>query len=259
MSKPSQRLLELIASFEAFKSEAYICPGGAWTIGYGTTLYPDTREPVKRGDTCTRDQAWAWLTEDTGVIRDDVIGAIAWEAPENIVDACTCFTYNVGLPAFVGSTALKRLNAGDRQGAATALKWWNKATDPKTGKKRVLGGLVARREAEADILVNGWDGTAGGAPVNIAENKPAMTKTRTVWGVAIAGVTYAATTFGPMLPQVLPGVWSHALPIRDQLGAATSPQDFWTQVLGVGFGLVMVLWAKRQDLRSGSPFGSQGR
>ena len=35
MTKPSQRLLELIASFEAFESEAYICPGGAWTIGYG--------------------------------------------------------------------------------------------------------------------------------------------------------------------------------------------------------------------------------
>ena len=96
-------------------------------------------EPVKRGDTCTRDQAWAWLAEDVGVIRDDVIGAIAWEAPEHIVDACTCFAYNIGFPAFVGSTALKRLNAGDRAGAATALKWWNKATSPKTGQKRVLG------------------------------------------------------------------------------------------------------------------------
>lgn len=259
MTKPSQRLLELIASFEAFKSEAYICPGGAWTIGYGTTHYPDTDESVKRGDTCTRDQAWAWLTEDTGVIRDDVIGAIAWEAPENIVDACTCFTYNVGLPAFVGSTALKRLNAGDRQGAATALKWWNKATDPKTGKKRVLGGLVARREAEADILVNGWDGTAGGAPVNVAENKPTMVKTRTVFGVALAGATYIGTTFGPLLPQMLPGIWSHAAPIRDQLSAASSPQDLWTQVLGIGLGLLIILWAKRQDLRTGSPFGSQGR
>ncbi|MFO1163520.1 MAG: lysozyme [Reyranellaceae bacterium] len=259
MTQPSQRLLELIASFEAFKSEAYICPGGAWTIGYGTTHYPGTKEPVKRGDKCTREQAWSWLSEDTGVIRDDVIGAIAWEAPEHIVDACTCFAYNVGLPGFVSSTALKRLNAGDRPGAATALKWWNKATDPKTGKKRVLGGLVARREAEADLLVNGWDGTAGGTPVNVAENRPTLSRSKTIIGIALAGGTWIATTLAPMLPQLLPQVWGQSIGVRDQLMTAPTVNDFMLQSVGILGGLLLAFWARRKDIKTGSPFGSQGR
>ncbi len=259
MTQPSQRLLELISSFESFKDAAYICPGGAWTIGYGTTHYPDSKQPVKRGDTCTREQAWKWLDEEVGIIRDDVIGSIAWEAPENVVDACTSFVYNIGLAGFHGSTALKRLNAGDVEGAATALKWWNKATDKNTGKKRVLGGLTARREAEADLLLNGWDGTAGGAPVNISENKPTMAKSTTVWGILLAGGTYVATTVLPMLPQLLPGVWSQSQAISGQLGAADGTQDLLMQAGGIALGLGMALWAKRRDLRKGSVFGSQGR
>lgn len=254
MSKPSQRLLELIASFESFKDTAYICPGGAWTIGFGTTQNPATGRPVERGDTVSRDQAWTWLTEEVAKLRDEVIGLIAWEAPEHIVDACTSLAYNIGLPAFAGSTALKRLNAGDREGAATALRWFNKATDPKTGKKRVLGGLTARREAEADLLLNGWDGTSGGVPVGIEENKPSMTKSRSAWAAAVSALGGAASVLLLALPEILKGATS----VSDQVQLAASPRDILVAAAIPVLGGLYGLYAKRDDLRKGS-FGSQGR
>lgn len=41
----------LIKAFEGYRSEAYLCPAGKWTIGYGHT------SGVKEGDTCTKEQA----------------------------------------------------------------------------------------------------------------------------------------------------------------------------------------------------------
>ena len=32
---------EVIAEFEGFRATPYKCPAGVWTIGYGTTYYPD--------------------------------------------------------------------------------------------------------------------------------------------------------------------------------------------------------------------------
>jgi lysozyme len=254
MNQPSQRLLELIASFEAFKDTAYICPGGSWTLGFGSTQNPETGKPVQRGETVTRDKAWKWLTDEVGALRDDVTGMIAWEAPEHVVDACTSFAYNVGIAGFAGSTALKKLNAGDREGAATALKWWNKATDPKTGTKRVLGGLTARREAEADLLLNGWDGTSGGVPVGITENKPTMAGSRSVWALI---VTIGGSLI-PVLAVALPEVVENARGVSDQVQLAASPKDIMIAAAVPILGALYGLWAKRDDLRKGS-FGSQGR
>lgn len=35
--KPSARVRDLIAKWEGFRAEAYLCPAGVWTIGYGHT------------------------------------------------------------------------------------------------------------------------------------------------------------------------------------------------------------------------------
>lgn len=36
--KTSQKGIELIKRYEGFRAEAYLCPAGIWTIGYGHTL-----------------------------------------------------------------------------------------------------------------------------------------------------------------------------------------------------------------------------
>jgi GH24 family phage-related lysozyme (muramidase) len=48
---------------------------------------------------------------------------------QNQYDALVSFTYNVGTNGFKGSTLLKRLNAGDYEGAATAFMMWNKPSE----------------------------------------------------------------------------------------------------------------------------------
>lgn len=255
MIEPSQRLLSFIASFESFRAQAYICPGGVWTLGIGTTRYPDNR-PVRKGDTCTREQAEEWLRDEVGRIREMVLGAITWEAPEHVVDACTSFAHNIGDAGFKGSTCLKKLNAGDLKGAAAEMQRWNKATDPATGKKRVLRGLTARRTAESDILLNGWDGTASSVNTmaTIEPTEPALAKSPSVWALSLT----AAGGLLAVLPQVLPQAWEQGSGIADQIASTHTPTELLTAVGAIVGGLIMGLWRKRVEFKNGN-FGGQGR
>lgn len=255
MIEPSQRLLELIASFESFRGVAYICPGGVYTIGFGTTRYPDGK-PVKKGDTCNREEAWGWLRDEVARIREMVIGSITWDAPENVLDACTCFAHNVGDAAWKGSTALKKLNGGDIKGAAAQLLRWNKASDPATGKKRVLRGLTARRTAEADILLNGWDGTSSAVNTiaTIEPTNPTLVKSPTVWAL---GATAAGGLLA-VLPQVLPQAWEKGSGIADQIAGTHTPTELLVSVGTILAGVIVGLWRKRVEFNNGN-FGGQGR
>jgi lysozyme len=67
--------------------------------------------------------------------------------------AYTDFTFNVGVDAFAKSTALRKLNAGDRAGACAEMLRWNKGT--VKGKLVVLPGLDRRRKAENLACVSG--------------------------------------------------------------------------------------------------------
>jgi lysozyme len=59
------------------------------------------------------------------------------------------FAFNVGVNAFCGSTAVRKLNAGDRTGACAELSNWT-----RSGGK-VLPGLVRRRAAERQLCESG--------------------------------------------------------------------------------------------------------
>lgn len=48
--------LDLIKEFEGLRLKAYRCPQGVWTIGYGSTYYPDGSR-VKANDEITESQA----------------------------------------------------------------------------------------------------------------------------------------------------------------------------------------------------------
>lgn len=51
---------DLIKKYEGLRLEAYKCQAGVWTIGYGTTIYPNGKK-VKPGDTCTKEDAERYL------------------------------------------------------------------------------------------------------------------------------------------------------------------------------------------------------
>ena len=64
MSKSiSKTGIDLISSFEGIRLNAYDDGVGVWTIGIGTTIYPNGVK-VKKGDKCTLEQAKEYFAHD---------------------------------------------------------------------------------------------------------------------------------------------------------------------------------------------------
>ncbi|KQE76206.1 lysozyme [Acinetobacter pittii] len=138
--------VDLISGFEDTRFKAYDDGVGVWTIGTGTTVYPNGVK-VKQGDTCTPEQAKAYFKHDLAKFEKAVNEAVTVTLTQNQFDALVSLTYNIGSGAFKSSNLLKLLNKGDYQGAADQLLRWNKA------KGKVLNGLVRRREAERALFL----------------------------------------------------------------------------------------------------------
>ncbi len=143
VTQVSQRGVELVAKYEGCRLEAYKCPAGVWTIGYGHTA------GVNPGDTLpSKEAAQALLKEDlakyAGYVNSCVKkGKITFPLTQNQFDALTSFCYNCGY----GS--LQKLVSG-RSAAEVAEKIpaYNK------GGGKVLAGLVRRREEERQLFLS---------------------------------------------------------------------------------------------------------
>ena len=130
----------MIEDFEGFRADAYKCPAGVWTIGYGTT-----RNVTKSTPKVTKDQAEAMLLADVAKFESGVADAVKVPLNQNQFDALVSFSYNIGLGAFKSSTLLRRLNRGDYNVGSEFLRW-NKAGGEE------LPGLTRRREAEKQLF-----------------------------------------------------------------------------------------------------------
>ncbi|NNP70918.1 lysozyme [Acinetobacter sp. Ac_5812] len=144
--KTSQVGIELITSFEDTELEAYDDGVGVWTIGTGTTVYPNGTK-VKKGDVCTLEQAKSYFAHDLKRFEASVNNLVKVPLSQNQFDALVSLVYNIGQTAFSKSTLLKKLNAKDYQGAADQFPEWNK------GGGKVLKGLVRRRAAERALFL----------------------------------------------------------------------------------------------------------
>lgn len=119
--------------------QAYRCPAGVWTIGYGHT------RDVVEGMTCTVAQAEAWLLEDNEDAQDNVSREVSVPLNDNQFSALVSFVFNLGAGALAHSTLLRLLNAGKYDEVPGQLAQWCHA-DGVT-----LEGLVRRRAAEAAL------------------------------------------------------------------------------------------------------------
>ena len=117
-----------------------MCSAGVPTIAFGRT------KNVKLGDTCTQEQADAWLEEEleeyTGYVSDAVTQALQ----QNQIDAMVAWTYNLGPSNLRSSTMLQVLNEGKFQEVPQQMRRWNKANG------KVLPGLERRRLAESMLF-----------------------------------------------------------------------------------------------------------
>lgn len=132
--------VDLVKEFEGCRLEAYQCPAGVWTIGYGHT------HGVKYGDAITQSQAEAFLIEDLTQASAAVSKLVTVPLNENQHGALTSFVFNLGAGGLAKSTLLKRLNSGDYEGVPEEMNRWVFA-----GTKK-LPGLVRRRAHEGRLF-----------------------------------------------------------------------------------------------------------
>ena len=139
--RTSQKGIDLIKKFEGCRLEAYKCPAGIWTIGYGHT------KGVKDGMIISREQAKEFLREDLKVYEKAVESCVKVPLSQNQFDALVSFCYNCGSGALKTSTLLRLLNEGKYSEAGEQFLRWNKAGG------KVLVGLTRRREEEREIFL----------------------------------------------------------------------------------------------------------
>jgi len=140
--KISKTGVALIQEFEGLELESYQDSVGIWTIGYGTT------RNIHEGMVITEGQATQFLEKDVSETEQAVNNMTSYPINQNQFDALVSFAYNVGITALRSSTLMRKLNAGDVDGAANEFQRWVRAGG------KVLPGLVRRREAERALFIS---------------------------------------------------------------------------------------------------------
>ena len=134
--------LDIVRFYEGLRLQAYLCPAGIPTIGYGHT------KNVKLGDVCTKQQAEEWLENDFFMAKTDVKAVVKVPLRQNQLEALSSFVFNLGVRKLIQSTLLKKLNAGDYTGAASEFDKWVYSGGVK------LAGLIKRRAAEKQLFLS---------------------------------------------------------------------------------------------------------
>lgn len=143
--------IRIIQKFEGLQLRAYRCPGGVWTIGYGSTGLH-----VHEGMVISPKEAEALLGRDLERFEKEVASLVRVPVSSNQFSALVSFAFNVGsdidadnkAEGLGDSTLLRKLNAGaPAADVAAEFKKWVFAA----GKR--LPGLVKRRRAEAELFL----------------------------------------------------------------------------------------------------------
>ena len=151
MTTVPKAAVDLAKRFEGFhrvpkhdpgRAHPYVCPAGYWTIGYGHLC--DPRHPP-----INEVEAEAYLAHDLQAALNATLRycPVLATQPEERLAAIMDFTFNLGAGRLQVSTLRRRINQRDWIAAGQELRRW------VYGGGKVLPGLVARREAEVDLLM----------------------------------------------------------------------------------------------------------
>lgn len=147
MYKLNTRSLNLIKSFEGWRSKAYRCSAGVWTIGYGHTAAAGSPKP-KPGMRITKAYGEQLLLKDMQKYARAVDEAIKVPLNANQFGALTSFCYNVGPGGFRKSSVCRYVNQRRFKEVPGRLMLWNKAAG------KTLRGLTRRRRAEGKLFMS---------------------------------------------------------------------------------------------------------
>lgn len=142
--KISQNGIDLIKKFEGVRLNAYKCPAGVWTIGYGHTA------GVYQGQVITQSYAEALLKADLVIYETKVMkynDKYDWN--QNEFDAMVSFAYNLG-----SIDSLVENGSRTKEVIASKIELYNKAGG------QVLEGLTTRRKAEKALFLTAATNTS---------------------------------------------------------------------------------------------------
>lgn len=141
----SQKIKQLIKSFEGCRLTAYRCPSGVLTIGYGHTGADVT--PGKRISQAEADRLFDDDIRKFAALVTPVFAGV--QLTGNQFDALVSLSYNIGsLPSKAPTLVrLVKVNPYDPAIRAEFMKHVNARVN---GVLKPLPGLVRRRTAEAD-------------------------------------------------------------------------------------------------------------
>jgi lysozyme len=137
--------IAIIRKYEGLRLQAYICPSGLATIGFGATFYENGTR-VQLGDKISRDRADQLLFFQVNLFADEVRRTVKSNINDNQLGALVSFCFNVGGAAFAKSTLAKKVNSNPSDSTIRNefMRWTR-------GGGKVLPGLVKRREEEANL------------------------------------------------------------------------------------------------------------
>jgi GH24 family phage-related lysozyme (muramidase) len=137
--------LNLIKGYEGLRMSAHYAPTEQWTVGYGHT------GSARHGMSVTEGDAERLLRDDVKPIEQLIGDTVRAPLNQNEHDALVSLIFNIGEDNWKRSTVLRKLNAGDKIGAANAFELWTKAF--VNNELATLDGLVRRRAAEKSLFL----------------------------------------------------------------------------------------------------------
>ena len=132
--------LQLLMGREGKRNDVYLDSVGVPTVGYGHTG-PD----VHMGDTWTDVQIEEAFAKDLERFEKALNAALTVPVAQNQYDALVSWLYNVGPDWAHKATLVKKINAGDLEGAARAFDDWHippEITSRRNGEREQFKGTA---------------------------------------------------------------------------------------------------------------------
>lgn len=148
----SERGVQFIKKWEAYRAKMYYCPAGKPTIGYGHVIRKNERHLMTA--TLSPAQALELLRKDIAIAEAGVRKLYKVALTQGQFDALVDLVFNVGT-AIAGFGIVTKVNAGKSLASIkTSYMGWINVRNPKTKVLEPSNGLINRRTQGWAIFVS---------------------------------------------------------------------------------------------------------
>lgn len=138
--KTSRQGLQLLIDREAKRNKAYLDSKGIPTIGVG-----HTGPEVHLGLTWSDEQVEKVFAKDIARFEKAINDALDFDIPQHAFDALVSWLFNVGTGWAPKATLIRKINAGDMEGAAAEFDRWHippEVTTRRNGEREQFKGAA---------------------------------------------------------------------------------------------------------------------